>query len=473
MKLSQLIAVDNDVEITGIAVDSRKVWKGNLFLCIRGERYDGHNYVEEALKNGAEMIVAEHSLGLSNEIVLPDTRRAAASIYATWYQNPQNKLRIYGVTGTNGKSSIVGILHTIYRFAGFHSAVCGTLGCCWDAKHYPLENTTPLPEILCEKMHEMVNDGVTHLFMEVSSHALALDRVSEISFQYGVFSNLTPEHLDFHKTMDHYSATKEKLFLQSKRRVFNLDDPYGYLFHQRFLPHSIGYGKACSSDFVLDEIMYSDLDGTVFTVRHRNERYTFTTLLTGEYNLYNLLAAISVAMSDGVHPEIIAKAIASFEGVKGRLECIYRGVFTVFLDYAHTPDALARVLAELRKSNPKRLRVLFGCGGDRDSQKRPVMGRIAQMLADDVIITSDNSRSEDPKKIIEDILAGIEKNQPSRVTVLENRKEALVWAIQTALPQDVLLVAGKGHEEYEIDRSGKHPFSETEIINQELNRFNF
>ena len=473
MKLSQLIAVDNDVEITGIAVDSRKVRKGNLFLCVRGEHSDGHDYFKEALKNGAAMIVTERSLGLKNEIVLPDTRRAAASLFATWYQNPQKNLRIYGVTGTNGKSSIVGILHHIYQKAGFQSAVCGTLGCTWEGKFYSTENTTPLPEVLYEKLREMADDGVTHLFMEVSSHALALERVSEIEFSYGVLTNLTPEHLDFHKTMEDYAAAKEKLFWQSQKTVFNLDDPFGYLTYQKHFPWAIGYGKTNRCDFMLDKIFHRDANGTVFTVRHRNETYRFITSLVGEYNLYNLLAAISVALSDGIDGETVVRAVADFSGIKGRLECVYQGDFTVFIDYAHTPDALMRVLTELQKTSPKRLRVVFGCGGDRDPAKRPVMGRIAQTIADDVIVTSDNSRSEAPGKIIDEILSGMVKPLSDHVTVIENREEALRWVIETALPQDVILVAGKGHEEYEINASGKHPFSEADIIRKALNQFGY
>jgi len=473
LKLSELIAVDNDVEITGIAVDSRKVRKGNLFLCLCGEKSDGHDYVEEALKNGAAVVVAERSLGLDNEIILPDTRRAAASLYATWYRNPQKNLRIYGVTGTNGKSSTVGILERIYREAGYNCAVCGTLGCSWNGKSYLLENTTPTPEILYEKLFEMAEDGVTHLFMEVSSHALALERVSEIDFCYGIFTNLTPEHLDFHRSMENYAMAKEKLFSQSDRCVINLDDPYGNLAYQSYFSRAIGYGKTTYADCMLSEILYRDLNGAEFTVQYQKQKYLFTTSLAGEYNLYNLLAAISVALSDGIDVETVRKAVASFSGIKGRLECVYRGDFLVFIDYAHTPDALSRVLTELRKACPKRLRVLFGCGGDRDRSKRPLMGRIAQTVADDVIVTSDNSRSEDPQKIIDEILSGMEKISDEHVTVLQDRKEALRVAIETSLPQDVLLVAGKGHEEYEINSSGKHPFSESDIIDYALKQFGF
>lgn len=473
MKLSQLIAVDDDVEITGIAVDSRKVQKGNLFLCVRGEHSDGHDHAQEALQKGAAVIVVERSLGLAHEIILPDTRRAAASLFATWHQNPQKKLRIYGVTGTNGKSSIVGILHHIYQRAGFHSAICGTLGCSWDQKFALTENTTPLPEVLYETLHEMADDGVTHLFMEVSSHALALERVSEIEFCYGVLSNLTPEHLDFHQTMEAYAATKEKLFGQSQKKVLNLDDPFGYLTYQKHLPWAIGYGKNSVCDFAIDEVVSRDAERTVFTVRHRDEILRFTTPLVGEYNLYNLLAAISVALTDGVERETVVQAIADFSGIKGRLERVYRGEFDVFIDYAHTPDALQRVLTELRKNSPQRLRVVFGCGGDRDRLKRPVMGKIAQTIADDVIVTSDNARSENPKRIIDEILSGMEKPLSDQVSVIENRKEALRQVIKTAKPGDVILVAGKGHEEYEIDALGKHPFSETDLLCQALREFDF
>ena len=473
MKLSQLIAVDHDVEITGIAVDSRKVRKGNLFLCVRGERADGHDYVYEALKNGAAVIVAERSLGLENEIILPDTRRAAASLYATWYRNPQKELRIFGVTGTNGKSTTVALLQSIYQQAGYKTAVCGTLGCSWEGKQYSLENTTPLPEVLYERLREMVDDGVTHLFMEVSSHALALERVSEIDFCYGVFTNLTPEHLDFHKTMEEYALAKEKLFLQSENCVINLDDAFGALVYPKYKRISIGYGKTEQAACRLDKILYRDLNGAVFTVRYQSQKHLFTTLLPGEYNLYNLLAAISVALHYGVAVETIAKAISSFAGVKGRLESVYQGEFTVFIDYAHTPDALQRVLTELRKASSNRLRVLFGCGGNRDKTKRPMMGRIAQTIADDIIVTSDNSRNENPREIIDDILSGMENLPSNHVVIVADRREALKFMVQTARRGDIILVAGKGHEEYEINRSGRHPFSESDIIYEALKQFGF
>ena len=473
MRLSQLIAVDNDVEITGIAVDSRKVQKGNLFVCVCGEKTDGHEYAMEAIKNGAAMIVTERPLALACEIVLPDTRRALASLYATWYQNPQQDLKVYGVTGTNGKTSVVGILEHIYRKAGIKTAVCGTLGFCWNGKNYPTENTTPPPEILYEQMRRMADDGITHLFMEVSSHALALERVSEIEFEYGVYTNLTPEHLDFHKTMESYAAAKDKIFLQSRKGVCNLDDPYGYVAYQKHIPKSIGFGKNPGAEFALDSVVHQDLSGTTFTIRWHDQSYGFQTPLAGEHNLYNVLAAISVAMSDGIDSVIVREAISSFYGVKGRLERVYQGTFTIFIDYAHTPDALMRVLFVLRSNQPHRLRVLFGCGGDRDKSKRPTMGQIAQTIADEVIITSDNSRNEDPGAIIEDILAGMKLKDCDNVIVMKDREQAIHYAIQTALPQDVLLIAGKGHEEYEINQFGKHPFSEFDIINKALKQYGF
>ena len=465
MKLSRLIAVDRDVEITGIAVDSRKVQKGNLFICLSGDRFDGHDFAAEALKRGAAVIVTEKPLGIDGEICLPDTRRACASLYATWYGNPQKDLKIYGVTGTNGKTSVVSLLNQIYRKAGVKTATSGTLGSFWDGVAYSSENTTALPETLYRQMREMVNSGVRCLFMEVSSHALALERVSEIEFAYAVYTNLTPEHLDFHKTMEQYAAAKEKLFEQARVGIFNYDDKYSYIASQRCPCRSYGYGRENHPDFAPDEVLKEALDGMVFTMRYRGEKHLFSSPLAGGYNLYNLLAAISTAMVDGIDASIVASALASFEGVRGRLERIYSGDFTVLIDYAHTPDALMRVLEVLRSGNPKRLRVLFGCGGDRDRTKRAVMGEIAKTLADDVIVTSDNARSEDPHAIIEEILSGMKTNKTDNAyKVIENRRMALEYAIDTSLPGDVLLVAGKGHEEYEIDCYGKHPFSETKIL---------
>ncbi len=489
MKLSQLLAVDRDVDITGISVDSRTVKPGELFICLKGKDYDGHTFAREALAKGAAAVVTEEPLGIDGEILLPDTRRAAACIYAAWYGNPQNKLKIVGVTGTNGKTSVVNLLNAVYQAAGYKTAVSGTLGTFWEGKSYPAENTTARPESLYSWMDEMVRDGVEYLFMEVSSHSLMLDRVAEISFRCGIYTNLTAEHLDFHRTMENYAAAKARLFSQSAMGIFNYDDLYSYITSQNSPCVSFGYGRGHDPDFRLAEVLQNNLSGISYRLDYRGKSLVLKSPLAGEFNIYNTLAAASCALADGLSEEAVVEGLAAFRGVPGRLERLYDGLFTVFIDYAHTPDALTRVLEVLRQSafghsarpdtgqnaeqkssqEKHRLRLLFGCGGDRDKSKRPVMGNIAATLADEVIVTSDNARSEDPDAIIRDILSGVSpEKQANSFRVIKDRTEALTYAIDTSLPGDILLVAGKGHEDYEIDCHGRHPFSEKKILSERL-----
>lgn len=473
MKLSKLIAVKKDVEVTGISVDSRMLKKGDLFICLEGDHYDGHAYAVEAVNKGAVAVVCRHSLGLENEILVEDTRLAAAKIYSAWFDYPQKKMKIFGVTGTNGKTSIVNLLKRIYHRAGFQTAVSGTLGSFWQHKAVAGENTTARPEQLYEIMHDMVADGSQVLFMEVSSHALALNRVSEIQFAYGIYTNLTPDHLDFHKTMEAYAAAKARLFEQSQVGIFNFDDAHSYYAAHHCPCRAYGYGLHAESDFRVCEIMKNDLTGISYRVKKDNTVFSVESPLPGDFNISNTLAAASAAIVDGVPVPVVTEAIASFYGAPGRMECVYHGAFSIFIDYAHTPDALARALGVLKAAQqkekttaaPGRLRVLFGCGGDRDKTKRPVMGEIAATMADEVIVTGDNARTEDPSGILNDIVSGIRRLPTAApYVVIPDRRDALAYAVASARLGDVILAAGKGHENYEIDASGKHPFSEKDII---------
>ena len=474
MKLSRLIECDRDVDITGISVDSRTVEKGNLFLCIAGERHDGHDFVKEAISRGAVAVVTERRVGVEGEIVVSSTRKAASQVFSRWYNDPQKRLRVFGVTGTNGKTSTVAILDAIYRECGYNTGVMGTIGSRWNNTFRSSDNTTAPPEVLFPVLNEMVISGVETLFMEVSSHALCLDRVSEIFFDYGVYTNLTRDHLDFHGTMDAYAAAKEKLFFQTRVGVFNCDDAYSYIASQRCLCAPVRFGSRVGSELRLVQVFKQDLEGSFFSVDYQGNQYLFSSPLAGEFNLYNLLAAITVAMHDGIDYSVIAKAVSAFRGAKGRMEKIYEGLFTVFIDYAHTPDALTRVLKTLASENPKRLRVVFGCGGERDKGKRPIMGRVAQELANDVIVTADNSRGEALDSILDDIVSGMSQTQDEiSFKVIRDRRKALEYVIQTALPGDVILVAGKGHEEYEIDCSGRHSFSERSVLLSHLKTCGF
>ena len=476
MKLQDLIAIDRDVDITGIATDSRKVEKGNLFLCLKGEKRGGHDHVKEALDKGAAFIVTEKKLGISNEILVPDTHRAASALYSSWYGNPQNGLTVIGVTGTNGKTSTVAMLDAIYRSADYKTATLGTLGMTMDGEHEESDNTTPLPEVLYRKLKEARDRGVDRVIMEVSSHALARHRTADIHFATAIYTNLTQDHLDYHKTMQRYAETKQSLFRQCDTGLFNYDDPYSYYASQVSPCATYGYGHKSGCDFRIQGVPKGSLDGISYSVSYQKSFFEICVPVMGSFQIYNSLAAASCAMLDGVDIPIVQDALSRFCGVKGRLETIYNGEFTVVIDYAHTPDALLSVLKVLKSDQDQshsRLRVLFGCGGDRDRSKRPIMGHIAMLFADDVIITSDNPRSEDRRAIIEDVLSGTDHHSATTLKVIEDRREALQYAIDSSRQGDILLVAGKGHEEYEIDCNGKHSFSERQILLGRLQKNGF
>ena len=382
MRLSQLIAVDKDVEISGIVTDSRKVQKGNLFICLNGQRADGHCYAKEALENGAAAIVSEKKLGVENEILVPDTYRAASSLFSVWYGNPQKDLTIFGVTGTNGKTSTVSILDAIYRQAGYKTATIGTLGITIDGVTEAGDNTTPFPEVLYRKLKDAKEKGVQRVFMEVSSHALASYRTADLFFDTAIYTNLTQDHLDFHKTMAEYAKTKRALFRQCHKGLFNFDDPYAYDASISSPCRVYGYGRKKGCNFRISSVKACSLSGLSYQIRYRDRTLAIASPLIGRFQVYNSLAAISTALLDGIHPSVIQRALSEFGGVKGRLETIYHGKFTVIIDYAHTPDALLSVLKEMKgyqrsAKRQGRLRVLFGCGGDRDRSKRPLMGQIA------------------------------------------------------------------------------------------------
>lgn len=478
MKLSQLIAIDRDVEITGIVTDSRKVEKGNLFLCLKGETYDGHRYIGEALAKGAAAIVTEQKTGAPDEIIVPDTHRAASSLYASWYQNAHKALTVIGVTGTNGKTSTVSMLDAIYRYAGYKTATIGTLGITVGSRYEESDHTTPLPEVLYKTLSEAKTAGVDRVIMEVSSHALARHRVADLTFDTAIYTNLTQDHLDYHKTMQSYAEKKQILFRQCRKGLFNYDDPYSYYASQISPCQSFGYGHKSGCDFRILEVKRNGFDGILYRAAYRGEPFEIACPILGSFQIYNSLAAVGTALLDGIELTTVQAAIRAFRGVKGRLEALYTKEFSVFIDYAHTPDALLSVLRVLQEYQAacrcRRLKVLFGCGGDRDKTKRPLMGHIASLLADDVIVTSDNRRSESGDAIIQDILSGIDRHQSATtVKVIEDRREALQYAIDSMREGDILLVAGKGHEEYEIDCYGKHSFSERQILLERLRELGY
>lgn len=469
------------LEIGGIAHDSRRVRAGDAFFALRGRDADGRDFAAEAARRGAAVCISETNLdGLEiPQVVVPDARSALAFASANFYGNPQRKLKIIGVTGTNGKTSTAYMLKTIFCHSGYKTALLGTaksmLG---DAEYTPpleawekndyLTMTTPDPEILYRAFADLASRGVEVVVMEASSHALALKKLDPIDFAVGIFTNLSHEHLDFHGTMENYLAAKARLFERCGVGLFNTDDAYARSAKDAARCRAVGYGIKEPSDYFAEQIVCRGVLGSEYILHTKNARFKIKTRIPGRFTLYNTLAAAAAARECGIDLVSIQNALFSLRGVCGRLEKVdlgfAGGAYTVFIDYAHTPFALENLLRCVRdfRGEGQRIVTVFGCGGDRDREKRPEMGAVAVTGSDFVIITSDNARSENPRAIIDDILTGV--GDAANYTVIEDRRSAIEYAIENALAGDIILLAGKGHEQYEIDKDGLHPFSETEIV---------
>lgn len=470
-------------DIGGIRTDSRKIEWGDLFVCIRGMTFDGHQYIKDAVARGAAAIIAEENFDCGDVpvIAVSDTRHAAAMLYDAWYGHPARAMKLIAVTGTNGKTSVTYMLRSVFEAAMFRCGVIGTVNCYSAGRRLeiraenPLANmTTPDPEELYRILSVMAEDGVEYVFMEASSHALALRKLDALTFCASIFTNLSPEHLDFHGDMENYFSAKARLFSISKRAIINLDDAYGgRLREQASCPVLTCSAKGETADFSADEILDLGAEGMSYDLRSRNVRATVHTPIPGRFTVMNTLEAAACALSEGIPPSVVISALGALCGVDGRMERVRLGApcsFSVFIDYAHTPDALHNLLlsAEGFRKEGQRIVLLFGCGGDRDKGKRPVMGRIASELADFSVVTSDNSRSEDPLTIISEICRGMDAD---KYVAIPSREEAIDWVIRTAKSGDVILLAGKGHEAYEIDKGGKRPFDEREIVRAAVARY--
>ena len=456
-----------DPDILGITPDPACCRDGFLYVCISGFKRDGHDAIEDALQAGAVACLAAESRPDVIELLerrqipyltLPDTRKGEAILTSRLYHDPWKSLKITAVTGTNGKTTVVSMLNAIYTLAGYKTAVIGTL---------TGKLTTPDPAVLYPALAKLREDGVTHVFMEASSHALSLGKLAPIVFDAAIFTNLTPEHLDFHGTMEAYAAAKAALFRQARRSILNADDPHA----SHMASHATGQIYTCSAkgkptDFEAIHPVLNGCYGSSYDLVTTDRLFRITTPIPGAFTVMNTMEAAVAALTDGIPKDIIRGAIGGFQGVKGRLERIPLPTsdYAVYIDFAHTPDALENILRTVRgfMTDKQRLVLLFGCGGDRDKGKRPVMGSIASHLADFVIVTADNSRSERTADIMAAILSGFDGNASH--TVIENRREAIEYAITSALPGDVILLCGKGHEEYEILGNDTHPFSEREIV---------
>ena len=472
-----------DLEIEDISTDSRKTMQNAMFVCLRGTQFDSHQYVEDAIRNGAICILTDRDYQKTEELPgivfleCDDPRAALSCLWHAWYGFPCEKLKIIGVTGTNGKTSVAHMLRTILRTSWHTCGIIGTVGCESEkgviqvAAELGLSNlTTPDPRDLYRIFAQMRDEGVEYVVMEVSSHALALGKLAPVTFEAAIFTNLTPEHLDFHKTMEAYADAKASLFHKTKLAVCNADSP----FCERMLQGTSCRGITCSkkgrdADYIADEVEIQSQNGVSYRLSSARTRLRISCPIAGEFTVMNSMQAAICALELGCSPAAIKTALATMGGIKGRMERVRLGLeadFSVLIDYAHTPDALEKLLLTARDLVQKggRTVILFGCGGDRDRTKRAVMGEIATRLADHVIITSDNSRSEDPMQIICQIVAGI---PPQRAyTVIPDRASAIRYAIENAKAGDLILLAGKGHEEYEIVGEERRPFCEGSLVKE-------
>jgi UDP-N-acetylmuramoyl-L-alanyl-D-glutamate--2,6-diaminopimelate ligase len=444
-------------EITSIENDNRKVQHGSLFICIKGYTVDGHDFAEKAVKSGAVAVLAEHPLPLDVPvIVVKDTNRAMAVIADAYYDQPTKKLQLIGITGTNGKTTTSHLIEKILTDQGKKLGLIGTMYTKIGETTLETKNTTPESLTLQKIFKQMVEVNVETAVMEVSSHALDLGRVHGCDYNIAVFTNLTQDHLDYHHTMEEYKRSKGLLFSQlgntfdvehPKFAVLNVDDQATETFMKSTAAHVVTYGIDKDADFQAENIQMTPT-GTTFELKMEDIRYPVHIQLIGKFSVYNVLASIATAYVSGVPIHDIVRSIESVKGVAGRVELVDAGQdFSVIVDYAHTPDSLENVLKTIRQFAKKKIFVLIGCGGDRDRTKRPLMAKIACKYATDPIFTSDNPRSEDPLAILKDMEAGVTGIEH---LVIPDRKEAIIHAIKSAATGDVILIAGKGHETYQI-----------------------
>jgi UDP-N-acetylmuramoyl-L-alanyl-D-glutamate--2,6-diaminopimelate ligase len=464
---STQVVGDRERTCTSLQIDSRRVTPGALFVAIKGEHTDGHAYVGRAIENGAVAVVVEaarsvHAPEGVTAIHVPDSRRALSAIADAFYGEPSRALDVIGVTGTNGKTTTTRMIASILEASSRPCGVIGTVGAEYGSRTWTLDNTTPLPPELHGLLAEMRDLGARAVALEVSSHALSLDRVEDVRFRLAALTNITRDHLDFHDTIEAYAAAKRRLFQMAEGAVINADDEHGarWLSEIRRRIPTLSYSMRGNADLVPSRVT-AGTSGTTFVLNGVAMRVN----LPGLFNVANALAAIGAAVALGVDLDTCARGLAALERVPGRMEYVAGGDVDVVVDYSHTPDSLENALIALRETTAHRLVVVFGCGGDRDRGKRPQMGRIAAAYADRIYVTSDNPRSEPPEAIVHEIEAGI--GEHAHVSDVDRRR-AIHRAIEEAAPGDVVLIAGKGHEAYQIVGDRTLPFDDVEVAREAL-----
>jgi len=462
-----------DIEIENVCYDSRKTRKNCLFVAIKGFKVDGHKFIPDAYAKGARAFVVEKEIPFFPDATLikvASSRKALAEISNIFYGYPSRKLRLIGVTGTNGKTTITYFLQSIFQEKGVKTGRISTINYDLGGEIYPAIATTPESLELQEFLHKMLNNKVKYVFMEVSSHSLVLHRVDGINFNWAIFTNLSPEHLDFHHNMEDYFRAKLTLFERMPpegKVLINTDDVYGNRIIGRTHCRIVTYGVKNSADYRATNIKI-DKEKTRFQVEIDGRNEDFDIFLPGFHNVYNALAAIGLAREEGIDINLIRRGLRLVKRVPGRLERVdNKANFNIYVDYAHTPSSLEQVLISLKKTARGKLIVVFGCGGDRDPYKRPVMGKIAFNIADYTVITSDNPRSEDPESIILEIERGMIKEGARKgkdYSIFIDREEAIKFALGKLKDEDTLLVAGKGHERVQIFKDKVVPFDDREVI---------
>ncbi|HHU78428.1 MAG: UDP-N-acetylmuramoyl-L-alanyl-D-glutamate--2,6-diaminopimelate ligase [Caldicoprobacterales bacterium] len=461
-----------DIDIKGIHYDSRQVTPGSLFFCIEGYRADGHDFAVMAAEKGAGALVLRRDVQLPDgitKVFVENTRKAMGLISSSFYGNPSDNLILFGVTGTNGKTTTTYMIKSILEQAGKKTGLIGTITNMIGSRMIPTERTTPESPDLQRILAEMLKEDVEAAVMEVSSHSLELNRVTGCIYEVGIFTNLSRDHLDFHGTVDNYRASKAKLFEQSRLAVINVDDESGRLILDQLDRHSFTYGIYHPADIFARDIEIA-ADGVSFNLHILGGKIGINLRIPGIFSVYNALAAAASCYAAGISLGDIQAGLENIDGVPGRFELLDTGSdYRVILDYAHTPDGLENILRTARDLTKGRLVTLFGCGGDRDKAKRPLMGEVAGRYSDFCIITSDNPRSEEPMNIIRDILPGM-KRSGCPYEVIADRRSAIEYALKHARKDDVIILAGKGHETYQEIKGKTIQFDEKKIVAEILGR---
>lgn len=487
MELTELLNSVNVIQVTGdvqrkdvasIEYDSRKVKSNSVFVAIKGFKTDGHKFIQNAINSGAIAVILEDDNALPDElfrhsgtvkILVSNSRDALAEVSVAFYKKPSGKLNVIGITGTNGKTTTSFYIKKILETAGYKTGLLGTIKNMIGEKEITSALTTPEANDLNKMLSEMVPQNVTHVVMEVSSHSLALNRVKGLHFSSAIYTNITSDHLDFHGDFQNYFNSKKILFdeLDSPSFIiYNKDDEHSSEIIKESKAERLSFGIEDEADFKIEKVKY-DLNGTMFQIKVDEKQFDVSTSLIGNFNAYNATAAFACCYKMKIDPEQIIEGIRNTEQVPGRFAVIGRGNKKAVVDYSHTADSLEKAITTLRDivKSEKKIITVFGCGGERDKEKRPVMGKIATELSDEVIVTSDNPRNEDPKQIINEIIKGIKRKN---YKVIEKRKDAIDEAISKSDDNTVILIAGKGHENYQEIKGKRFHFSDKEIAEELL-----